>query len=93
MQKKDKINRKHYIYAVVAGSNHVFAVKRSGSSGDPTTAAGGIGKHDIICCVVCGHVFDLGIHVLDRYIALAWRAYAFFSVAAVFFLSAFCLMH
>lgn len=49
------------------------------------TAAGGIGKHDIICCVVCGHVFDLGIHVLDRYIALAWRAYAFFSVAAVFF--------
>ena len=39
----------------------------------------------IICWVVCGHVFDLGIHVLDRYIALAWRAYAFFSVAAVFF--------
>ena len=51
----------------------------------PTTAAGGIGKHDIICCVVCGHVFDLGIHVLDRFIALAWRAYAFLSVAAVFF--------
>ena len=39
----------------------------------------------ILFAVVCGHVFDLGIHVLDRYIALAWRAYAFFSVAAVFF--------
>ena len=39
----------------------------------------------MILFAVCGHVFDLGIHVLDRYIALAWRAYAFFSVAAVFF--------
>ena len=82
MQKKTKLIGNIIFMLLLLGATMYLLLKDQDL---PTTAAGGIGKHDIICCVVCGHVFDLGIHVLDRYIALAWRAYAFFSVAAVFF--------
>lgn len=85
MQKKTKLIGNIIFMLLLLGATMYLLLKDQDLPEIRRTAAGGIGKHDIICCVVCGHVFDLGIHVLDRYIALAWRAYAFFPVAAVFF--------